>query len=424
MRPDGSLQRFDTRDGLPDNLVRTIYKDRAGNLWAGTNGGLSRLEKGRFVGLPANGKEDSDLVWSLFEDREGDLWVGKNSSLNRLRDDRFTAYGLAEGLPSDEPIVVHQDHDGQIWVGYHQSGLVAFRPGHFRAYTTRDGLASNEIFNIREARNGDLLIGTRGGLSRMHAGRFSNYVPPDPLKRRNVYDALEDARGRLWAATPSGVYVFDGSSWRSVVQGDPGGRGYAAALTEAHDGSIWVGMFDSGLWRIAPGETGQDAPRRYAVAGRSAQIKFAPFPRIRKARCGSGTYGGGLGSLRDGVFHRYSARDGLLSDNVSHVEDDGKGDLWLSTPRGICRIAKRELRDLNAGKIHVLTPINYGTEDGLRSAQCAPGFPVGGGSTHTLDGHLWFPTAGGLATIDPNAPGPNPSSGRICSHHSDRRTSR
>ncbi len=411
MRPDGSLKRFDTADGLPDNLVRTIYRDRGGNLWAGTNGGLSRFEKGRFVGIQATGKEDSDLVWSLFEDREGDLWVGKNSSLNRLRDDRFSAYGQAEGLPSDEPIVVHQDHDSQIWVGYHQSGLVAFRPGNFRSYTTRDGLASNEIFNIRDARNGDLLIGTRGGLSRMHAGRFSNYIAPDPLGRRNVYDALEDARGRLWVATPSGVYVLDGASWHSVVRGDPGGRGYAAALTEAHDGSIWVGMFDSGLWRVAQGQNGQDTPKRYAAAERFGTDQIRSVSEDPEGTLWIGTYGGGLGSLHDGIFHHYAARDGLLSDNVSHVQDDGKGDLWLSTPRGICRISKRQLRDFNAGKIHVLSPINYGTEDGLRSAQCAPGFPVGGGSTLTRDGHLWFPTAGGLATIDPNAQGPSPPPG-------------
>ena len=68
-----------------------------------------------------------------------------------------------------------------------------------------------------------------------------------------------------------------------------------------------------------------------------------------------------------------------------------------------CEISKRQLLDFSAGKIHSLRPKNYGIDDGLRSAQCAPGFPAGGGGTRTRDGHLWFPTGDGLATIDPGA---------------------
>jgi signal transduction histidine kinase len=91
-----------------------------------------------------------------------------------------------------------------------------------------------------------------------------------------------------------------------------------------------------------------------------------------------------------------------LSDNVSHVEDDGDGHLWLSTTRGISQISKSELRNLDAGKIPILKPRNFGIQDGLRSAQCAPGFPAAGGGTRTRDGQLWFPTGRGLAMLDPN----------------------
>ena len=39
----------------------------------------------------------------------------------------------------------------------------------------KDGLPSNEIFSIREDRQGDLLIAARGGASRMHDGHFVNH---------------------------------------------------------------------------------------------------------------------------------------------------------------------------------------------------------------------------------------------------------
>ena len=96
-----------------------------------------------------------------------------------------------------------------------------------------------------------------------------------------------------------------------------------------------------------------------------------------------GTMGGGLDALRDGqILYRFMQKDGLLSDNIANIADDGES-LWLSTTRGICRITKQQLWDFAAGKRPHLLPTNYGMDDGLRSAQCSPGYPTGGGSRFT-----------------------------------------
>ena len=402
MRPDGTLKRYQTRDGLPNDLVRALWQDREGNFWAGTNGGLSRFEGGRFVSAARRSEDDSsDWVWSLFEDREGDLWVGMNSSLTRLRRDRFVTYGRTEGWPSDQPIVVRQDRLGSMWVGYHDRGIVAERDGKFHSYTTKQGLASDEIFGIRQAPDGDLLIATRKGLSRLHEDRFTNYVLPDPLGRTVVYDALVDSAGRLWASTASGVYRLDGKKWNWIVKGGPGVSGITIALTQRRDGSLWAAMLNAGIWQVTDPRHPDFKPRHFTTAdGLSSDQARALFEDL-DGSLWIGTLGSGVTELRDGVFYRYGAHDGLLSDNISHVEDDGLGNLWLSTTRGLCRISKRELHDFSAGKIHSLKPHNFGLEDGLRSAQCAPGFPTGGGATRSSDGHLWFPTGHGLSTIDP-----------------------
>ena len=395
--PEGRLQRFTTRDGLPNELVRALYEDRAGNLWAGTYGGLSRLEKGRFVSLP---KDDRGWVWCFFEDREGDLWVGMNGALNRFRDDSFSTYGRSEGLPSDEPIVVRQDKQGETWVGYHDSGLLAFRPGKPRLYTTEDGLPSNEIFGIRPTSTGELLIGTRAGLSRFHQGRFTNYSIPGPAGRSTVFDAIEDANGQLWVAAASGVYVFNGRTWSAVVGGDASPSNYTVTLLEAHDGSLWAGTLSSGLWLVHSSKAPAAAPRLYTTADGLGSDQIRSLYQDAEGTMWIGTFGGGISTLAAGVFRHYGAREGLLSDNVSHIEDDGAGILWLSTTRGICRIPKQQFRALREGTIRVLNPRNYGVADGLRSAQCSPAFPAGGGGTLTSTGDLWFPTNRGLATIN------------------------
>ena len=225
--PDGKVRRFTKADGLPNDLVRALYEDRAGNLWVGTNGGL-RLDGERFVSLP---REDRSWVWCFFEDRENDLWVGTNSALVRLRDDIFNTFGRAEGFPGDEPIVVRQDRRGQIWVGYHDTGLLALGGDKPRIYTTRDGLPSNEIFGIRPTARGDLLIGTKG-LSLFHDGRFLNYSLPHPTGSSAVLDALEDQGGHLWAATASGVYERKGTTWDPVIGGSSNAGSYSVVLAD------------------------------------------------------------------------------------------------------------------------------------------------------------------------------------------------
>jgi signal transduction histidine kinase/ligand-binding sensor domain-containing protein len=397
-KPDGTLTRFDSRQGLPDNLVMTLWADRSGNLWAGTNSGLSRLEGNRFVRSDFENARNHDFVRCVFEDREGDLWVGTKSGLHRFRDDLFTVFGSAEGFPGDDPVAVHQDRTGSIWVGYHGSGLAVLENGRIRVYTSREGLASDSINAIREARNGDLLIATRGGLSRMHAGRFYNYILPDAGGAAPMLDVLEDGDGSIWAAAAVGIYKLTGSQFMNVIPAGPLLNGTPDVLAAGLEGVIWVGTDGGGVRQIKNGKISSFSLSEGLGSEATRSLYQDPDGTLW-----IGTLGGGLTAFRSGTFARYTARDGLLSDNISHIEDDGHGSLWLSTHRGICRVRRQQLRDLSAGRVRALTPVNYGVEDGLRSSQVAPGYPTGGGGTRTGDGRLWFPTTKGLAVVDPAA---------------------
>lgn len=398
-RSSGATQLFDTRDGLSNNLVRALWEDRGGTLWAGTDGGFSRLADGRFSSPFREKSQEGDWVRSLFEDGEGNLWVGMNSGLNRFRDDPFVSFGRPEGLPSDAPLAVHQDRGGQMWVGYHDAGLVKLLPGGgYRAYTTRDGLAGDEVFSIREARDGDLLIATRNGFSRMREGRFVPYS--DPMARIAAYDALETSRGRVLVANRSGVYEVAGQRWTNLIPSGLVVNTFPIVLAEGTDGSAWAGTYGVGLWQLpAVGS----APRLWTINDGLGSNNVHALYQDPDGALWIGTFGGGLNALRDGKFFKYTVRDGLLSDNISRVQDDGKGNLWLSTTRGLCRLPKQQLRDFSMGRLKFLTPDNYSVEDGLRSAQMAPGYPTGGGGTLARDGKLWFGTGRGLAMVDPAA---------------------
>ena len=395
----GAIQKYGMREGLPDPVVRAIWADRDGNIWAGTSNGLARLTGNRFV-TSGQDPEDGDGVRCLFEDREGNLWIGANGGLSRWRNDIFMVYGKPEGLPSDAPNAVFQDRGGRVWVGFNDLGLMLFSGPESRRYTTREGLPDSVVFQIREGLKGDLLIATRSGVARMEAGKFLTYRPPDPLARTAVFDAIEDAQGALWLAAPGGLSVVRGKQFRNVVAGGPLLIDFMVTLATGRDGAIWAGTYGKGLWRVKG-----DVRRQFTTSDGLSSDQIRSVYEDAQGTLWIGTFGGGLNAMRDGRLVHYTARDGLLSDNIGKVFDDGES-LWLSTTRGICRIAKKQLQEFSAGKRSRLEPQNYGVEDGLRSAQCAPAYPTAGGGIRTADGRLWFTTGRGLAVLDPDAQKP------------------
>jgi len=393
--PEGVVRSYRTAEGLPDPMVRALWCDRSGLIWAGTNRGVARFNGHRFtVALAETGVV---AVRSIAGDREGNLWVGDNSGLSRLRDEVFTVYGRSEGWPSVIPTTVLQDHAGRVWVGFHESGLMLASGGERRVYTARDGLPDNQIYSVRETRSGDLLIGTRNGLAVMHGGSFRVYRPADRIHRFNVYDALEDNAGRIWLATPAGLERSDGGRFTIVQPGEPVPNGLLMTLCLSQDGAVWAGTSGKGLWRIRGEER-----RRFTTADGLSSDAVHSIYQDPEGTLWIGTFGGGLSAFRDGRFLRYTEKDGLLSDNVAKIIDDGAA-LWLATTPGICRVWKSQLREFSAGQRKRLEPVNYGVADGMRSAQCAPEYPVSTGGFRLRDGSLWFPTARGMAVYDPRA---------------------
>ena len=97
--------------------------DGSGGIWAGTVRGLGHLTFGpngepstatwrRDAGLPA------DWVWALLKSRRGELWVGTEEGLSRLLPSgRFATMTTADGLAANYVVSLFEDRSGALWVG-------------------------------------------------------------------------------------------------------------------------------------------------------------------------------------------------------------------------------------------------------------------------------------------------------------------
>lgn len=83
-------------------------------------------------------------------------------------------FNTTNGLPHDITYGIFQDKDGFIWIGT-DDGLVKYDGQDFKLFSTDEGLRSNFVIAINQARNGDILVGTWGG--GLHVIRNDKIIP-------------------------------------------------------------------------------------------------------------------------------------------------------------------------------------------------------------------------------------------------------
>src|SRR5207253_4079793 len=89
-----------------NDVVNSVYVDRSGKVWAGTNHGLCRLDQASntFTSYFASDGLANSAVKGILEDERGDLWLSTTDGLSRFNPRMGTVrnYYAADGLPGNE----------------------------------------------------------------------------------------------------------------------------------------------------------------------------------------------------------------------------------------------------------------------------------------------------------------------------------
>jgi ligand-binding sensor domain-containing protein/signal transduction histidine kinase len=199
--------------GLESDVVYSI-SGGDGEVWVGRQrGGLTVLTEDRdsFAArtyTQADGLAQNS-VYSVHRNRDGTVWAGTVSGgVSRLKDGKFTNYSMVTGLASNSVNSIVEGHNGTMWLAT-PSGLDSFAGDRWTKHTASDGLPSSEVRSIFEDAKQVLWIATSGGLAFLKSGRIG--VPhklPESL-REEVFGTAEDKRGFLWISTSDHVLQVD-----------------------------------------------------------------------------------------------------------------------------------------------------------------------------------------------------------------------
>lgn len=104
--------------------------------------------------------------------------------------------------------------------------------------------------------------------------------------------------------------------------------------------------------------------------------------------------------FKNGQFSRITAKQGLLADIISQIQEDSHGRLWLGTHQGIYCVSKAALNACADGRTASVDYVAYGRQDGLPALECSDGYQPA--SWRGPDGKLWFTTVRGVVWANPD----------------------
>ena len=391
---DGKRLSYGLKQGLPDKITTVIHEDRLGQLWVGTYGGLVRFVEGQATPWTLGKTLFSDLVLTVTEDQEGNLWVGGRDGLYRLNPARLSTYTTEEGLNYNNVTSLLEDRAGVMWFGTWGGGVYRLHDGKFSAITATNGLSHDTVLSLHEGRDGSLWVGMDfyGALNRLRAGLTNDFPRTNGLLNAAIRVIHEDRQGTIWVGTSKGLNRFHDGGWETftTTNGLPGN--VVMDICERADGSVWVGT-DGGLghwdgakfatFTLRDGFSAETVNALYEDGDHTLWI---------------GTKTGGLNRYRDDKVTAYTTRQGLFSDEIYEILEDDFGYFWMSCRRGIFRVSRQELEELDRGTIKAVHSTVFGKVDGLASVQCnGVSKPAGWKSR---DGRLWFPTIRGVVAME------------------------
>jgi ligand-binding sensor domain-containing protein/signal transduction histidine kinase len=291
------------QDGLPEQIVQAFAQTADRYLWIGTTGGLLRLDGASFV----------------LYDRE---------STPAFRDNNIFCLTVSR--------------DNSLWIGTEGGGLIRYRGGVFRAFSTSDGLTNAFVRSIEQDSKGQIWIGTDDGLFRLSGERLERIDGTESVPQVAVHAIHEDRSGHLWVGG-SKLLRLEGTSAAEYRLEGEASQNRVKSIVETEDGTVWVGTV-SGLQRMLPNKLPKHAKTKgfQRVSGFNVTVRF--LRETSDGRLWIGTIGHGLHIYSHNRFSEITAPTRLPSNTVLNLFEDVEKNIWVGTQAGMLRLSKTPVR--------------------------------------------------------------------------------
>ena len=331
--------QYTTTDGLPDRRVICLELAQDGTLLVGTqDGSMARFDRGQMSSFDINdGLKDRPLLTLVVDDMDR-VWMGSEWGGLLEFDGQLVRHYSEEknGLAGEYVRSLRRREGGGVWA-FSNNGISLMGNGEFISLPeTRPNQTLWTMFGSPDGKGGWWLghSWAKAGLSHLAPG---GQVEPSGIDIPNpsVWSLETDSQGRLWAGTSGGLTLYDGVTTIQLDEsaGIPGPQ--ILTFCEENEG-MWIGT-NQGVAYYKNGEVTIPSPL--------SELQGIVIWKIFKDSRGHlwiGTDGAGVYRFNGIALTRMSTVDGLVSNTVLDIDEDGHGRIWLATWRGLNRYVFRK----------------------------------------------------------------------------------
>ncbi|MHB9027161.1 MAG: two-component regulator propeller domain-containing protein [Candidatus Latescibacterota bacterium] len=244
----GVQTRYTVSDGLCDNNTSAIAAFFDGTILAGAACRVFKFnspsdcweEVPSGEGLPAE-------ITSILIHPDCMYCVGTEDGVCRYSQDSWGLYTTKNGLADNQVRQLASQPDGTVWFAT-AGGVTRFHNDVWQSYTTADGLPNNDVTSVAVGNDGAVWAGTSAGIVRLNGSSWTSFTTKDGLPDNRILSLVVAPDKSVWAGTASGIFRFSGVSWSAVGEtGAPSGAIRSLAIDS--EGRLWAGA-DDGLFRF------------------------------------------------------------------------------------------------------------------------------------------------------------------------------
>lgn len=214
-----------SNSNIIDDFIYKIYEDKKGQIWIGTQNGISIYDpkNKRFKTLRISNIGSllkNNRIFDIFEDSENNVWIGTKFGLYKIVNDSVQSFFYnpndSTSISSNQIYSITEDCNNNLWFGT-ENGLNRLNISTNnikRFFKTKDCntcLSNNGVLHVFEDTIHDCLwIGTLAGFNKLDLKTelFSVYTEKDGLPNNLIYAILQDNKGVLWISTNMGLSKF------------------------------------------------------------------------------------------------------------------------------------------------------------------------------------------------------------------------
>ena len=343
------FKHLEVSDGLSNNSVNTICKDRDGFMWFGTTTGLNRYDGYTFK-IYQHAENDpgslpDNYITDIVEMRDGRFWVntGRGYVLFDKEQDCFITdvTGFMKNLESGGvPEQVFVDREGNTCLSVAGEGCYRYKEGGKRLFFSyvEHSLPEHGVTQIAECSDGLLLIYNTGLLVCLDRATLAIKWKSDEIKKyipagKTIeFSLFVDRDNCIWAYSLMGIWAYDcgTKSWRTDLTAIWSSRPDVIIHAVAQDieGRIWVGKDYDGI-DVLEKETGKVT----SLVAHDDNGRSLPHNTIydlyadRDGIMWVGTYKKGVSYYSESIFkfNMYEWGD------ITCIEQADENRLWLGT---------------------------------------------------------------------------------------------